>query len=671
MSKLNSKLCDNPVSLHGKLSGFFTCPDPASGIRSGRAAAPGLQSGRAGKRAGRWIGAAVIAIMAAILLMPAAVSPELVSADSGGYTTPAFDVNVETDENHVFHVQEEIQVVFNEYRHGIYRYIPDGGRYYGVRNVNVRGYTYDVYSESGNTVIQIGDPDYTVYGPQTYQISYDIVGYRDDDSSADFLSLDLLPTGWSTDIDSASLRISFPKKIDDIQSFAGIYGSTEDPREYFDVNNTGTVYTAVSKETLPRGMGLTIKADLPDGYWVNPYSRDDSLKLFYGLLGVMGMLMLLLWLFVGRDDPIIQTVEFYPPEDMDPLEIAYVGNDEVRSKDISSLFMYFASKGYVHIESNKKKNFSLIKTNEIDPGERGHSRKIFHALFPRSDKVELRKLPKKFGDVAAEVPGEVKKIMEGRRPSFSAASKAGRAVGLFFCLLIPLTASAAYCWLTYWSDPVAFFGGFLMSLVIFVSMATLVSKTDSFRTRKRPVRIIIGFIIFLAAALLETAMIIRVYPVLALIFLASILAAAVATIFVRRRMNNELYGRVLGFREFIRTAEYDRLKMLSEENPEYFFNIMPYACIFGMSSKWAEKFSDFRIPQPSWYTSTTGTWDPFFGHYMYVNTGHMVSSAVAEHYRAVGADMLSSAVDSGGSGGGFGGGGFSGGGFGGGGGGSW
>ena len=124
-------------------------------------------------------------------------------------------------------------------------------------------------------------------------------------------------------------------------------------------------------------------------------------------------------------------------------------------------------------------------------------------------------------------------------------------------------------------------------------------------------------------------------------------------------------------REFIRTAEYDRLKMLSEENPEYFFNIMPYACIFGMSSKWAEKFSDFRIPQPSWYTSTTGTWDPFFGHYMYVNTGHMVSSAVAEHYRAVGADMLSSAVDSGGSGGGFGGGGFSGGGFGGGGGGSW
>lgn len=278
----------------------------------------------------------IVAVAALLLLAGIALMPGEVSADSSGYTTPAFDVNVVTDEDHVFHVQEEIQVDFYEHRHGIYRYIPDGGRYYGIRNINVDGYMWESYGESGNTVIQIGDPDYTVYGPQTYRISYDIVGYKDDSEDQDFLSLDLLPTGWGTSIDSASLRIQFPKKIDDLQCFAGTYGSTDDPEEYFKLRNDGLVFNAESKDTLPQGLGLTIKADLPEGYWVNPYNRDKYLLLLCGLLSVMGMLMLLLWLFVGRDDPIVQTVEFYPPEEMDPLETAYVGNNAVNPKDISA-----------------------------------------------------------------------------------------------------------------------------------------------------------------------------------------------------------------------------------------------------------------------------------------------------------------------------------------------
>ena len=136
-------------------------------------------------------------------------------------------------------------------------------------------------------------------------------------------------------------------------------------------------------------------------------------------------------------------------------------------------------------------------------------------------------------------------------------------------------------------------------------------------------------------------------------------------------MNNELYGRVLGFRDFIKTAAYDRLKMLSDEDPEYYFNILPYAYIFGMSTKWADKFANFKIPQPGWYEGAY-PYDPYFGHHIFVYTGNGLNSAVSDYYHAIGSDMLSDAFDSGtGSGGGFGGGGFSGGGFGGGGGGSW
>ena len=639
MSKLNSRLCSDPDR-------------------------------RGNRRSGSLSFALALLMAMAVFLLPSFLAPDDVSADSAGYTTPSFDVNVVTDEDHVFHVTENIEVDFYEYRHGIYRYIPDGSRYYGVKNVRVRGYDYEVYSESGNTVVQIGSPDYTVYGPQTYTISYDIVGYRDDSGDEDYLSLDLLPTGWGTEIGSADLRIEFPKEIDGIETYTGAYGS-ETGDDYFRIRNTGTVYTAVSRDTLPRGVGLTIKADLPEGYWVDPYTRDSALMGLCGVLAIMGMLMLLLWFAIGRDDPVIPTVEFYPPDELDPLEMAYVANDEVNTKDISALFIYLADKGFIHIDSDGKKSFTLMKQKDIE-GERSHTRKIFNSLFANRRKtVRLKDLPSGFGETAAKTPAEVRRNVEQHKTSFSAASKAGRALGLAFCFLIPLIAAAAHTWLTFGGSGAGFME-LLLAILMFVSMVTLVAKTDSFRTKKRPVRIALGFIVFLAALAADAYLIAADYPFLALVFACSELAAAVATIFVRRRMNNELYGRVLGFRDFIRTAEYDRLKMLSDEDPDYFFNIMPYACIFGMSTKWADKFADFRIPQPAWYHSPAGTWDPYFGHHIYIYTGNNIHGAVASHYRAVGSDILSSAVDSGtGGGGGFSGGGFSGGGFGGGGGGSW
>ncbi len=608
--------------------------------------------------------AAALAVVFALWLFPVSVW-----ADEGGYTTDEYKVNVITDADHVFHVSEEIKVDFSAPRHGIYRYIPDGEKYYSVKNVKVEGYNYETYSESGNTVVQIGDGDVYVSGVQIYRINYDIVGYRDDDDSKDMLALDLLPTGWSTPIQSAYVSFTLPKEADGLKYYTGAYGDTVPGSDYFDITQQGTTITAKSKTVLPKGYGLTVRGDLPEGYWVNPASREDSLPIMYGVLAVLGMLMLMLWLLVGRDDPVITTVEFYPPEDMDPLECAYVGNGKAVPRDIGALFMYFANKGYVTINQTGKKKFSMAKAADIAPTERFHSRDVFSTLFSRRSEVQLNKLPSSFGETAAKINGEVKESMGKNRVAFSTASRIGRAIGLFSCLLIPLLAGFFLYWLTFGD-----FGGLMVNLlcalVIFVTMITLVPKTDVFRTKKKPAGIIARFVILIAAMVAEAFVIAGSHPLLAVIFVLALLAAVVSTLFVKRRMNNEIFGRVLGFREFIRTAEYDRLKMLCDEDPSYYFNILPYACIFGMSTKWADKFTDFKIPQPAWYTG--GTYDPMFGHWIYISSGHGLAGAAGDYYRAVSSDMLSSAADSGsGGGGGFGGGGFSGGGFGGGGGGSW
>jgi len=612
--------------------------------------------------------AGILAVLLAFVFVLGAM-PVPVWADEGGFTTDSFNVTVETEQNHVFHVSEEITVDFSAPRHGLYRYIPDGDRYYSVENIRVAGYEYDVYSESGNKVVQIGSADRYVNGVQTYRITYDIVGFLDDDETRDMLSIDLLPTGWSTPIQSADLTLTLPREVKDLTFYAGGYGSTESTGDYFDTDVSGTTIHAQSRQVLPKGVGLTVSADLPQGYWVDPASRDDDLPAMYGGVGVMGMLMLLLWLFVGRDDPVIKTVEFYPPEDMDPLEVAYIANDNVATKDLSALFMYFANRGYVKISSDDQKHFSITRIKDIDLAEPIHARQVFNGLFAETDTVSLDDLPSSFGGVAASIKREVVGSLDQRKINFSPVSRMGRLLGLMFCFFIPVAAGLCHSFLSY--DPVTAFIGLISGIFILILMTALVARTDAFRTRKRPVGIIIALLLIIACIGFETSQIMVDYPVLALIFAVSTAAAVVATIFVRRRMNNELYGRVLGFRDFIKTAEYDRLKMLSDEDPEYYFNILPYAYIFGMSTKWADKFADFKIPQPSWYDGAY-PYDPLFGHRIFVFSGNGLNSAVSSYHQQIGSDLLSGALDSGtGGGGGFGGGGFSGGGFGGGGGGSW
>jgi len=120
---------------------------------------------------------------------------------------------------------------------------------------------------------------------------------------------------------------------------------------------------------------------------------------------------------------------------------------------------------------------------------------------------------------------------------------------------------------------------------------------------------------------------------------------------------DEMLSDLKGFRQFIRVAEENKLKMLLEEDPSYFETTMAYAVAFGMFKRWASKFESLNIEPPRWYstTSTAGL--------MSMNS---FSNSFSSSLKSAQTTMISSPSSSG-----SGGGGSSGGGFGGGGGGSW
>ena len=131
----------------------------------------------------------------------------------------------------------------------------------------------------------------------------------------------------------------------------------------------------------------------------------------------------------------------------------------------------------------------------------------------------------------------------------------------------------------------------------------------------------------------------------------------------------KLYGKILGFREFLIKAEKPELERLVNENPNYYFDILPYTYVLGVSDTWIKKFELIPLNNPEWYTSVdvstfSITRFSLLTSSAITSTGHNFSKHVAESHKS-----SSGGFSSGGSSGG--GGGFSGGGGGGGGGGSW
>ena len=643
---------------------------------------------------------AVRAVLVVLIILFSSISMPSIAFADDSYTTDVFDVNIDITENHVIKYEEKITVDFLSPHHGIYRYIPVQKKFYDVKDIHVYGgdyeSSYDTTGENengtyGNQVLQIGDPYNTYTGEMNYRILYSLVCTRDEDDDKDYLSADLLPTGWQTPIGSATVNLTLPKKVDwnDVHLFSGKAGDKADPVE--SDSNFKVVYGKDGKtlqvvaSDLEKGEGVTIQAELPEGYWEGVTSRRPLIFFAYVIPMIAALLMLVMWLIDGRDPDVVKPVEFYPPDELTPAEVGYLVDGSIDDKDISSMLLYFASKGYLEIRETTKKGekYILVKKKDIPDTEPTFAVRLFGGIFPyekakegEEQKAYLDSLPDGFADAVKVAKDQLKSMYDsGKKRMFKPGSRGARNLGKVICaLILPVVLLiAAYTRYTVF--------GFISTLFPFILVTIgvgLISTSYDNRHSSGRVQSVMKFIIGVVLAGLAAAATIGFTVAMGVSPLVGIVAAVCLAVCIffevfmwaRTKENAAVYGKILGFRNFIATAEYDRLKALSDENPEYYYDIMPYAMVMGMSVAWAKKFEKLNVPDPEWYQGGQS-----LNMYDTMWYSHMMDSCSSQFFTK---PDLTDAIDTGGfftgggfSGGGFGGGGFSGGGFGGGGGGAW
>jgi len=133
---------------------------------------------------------------------------------------------------------------------------------------------------------------------------------------------------------------------------------------------------------------------------ISNFSYTRLLKIAFSIICVF--IVYYLWIKYRKDEMIVDTVEYYPPDDLNSADVALIYNGYSGQKAVISLLIYLANKGYLRIEEYeetklkifKSKKFKIIKVKEYD-GDNEDEREFFNILFKKEklkDIVEREEL---------------------------------------------------------------------------------------------------------------------------------------------------------------------------------------------------------------------------------------------------------------------------------------
>jgi len=181
-------------------------------------------------------------------------------------------------------------------------------------------------------------------------------------------------------------------------------------------------------------------------------------------------------------------------------------------------------------------------------------------------------------------------------------------IGFLALFAIWMAVFAFYSRVIHDSFPMTALTALIGSAILLFPMWALVDLIHKWKmspARKRVFgllsRGILGVIIYGAAVFFGTQYDMLLPVIAALV--AGILLLGFSSVSRRRTKLGDWYmERLIGFQSFLRDAESDRINALVEENPQYFYAILPYAMVLGVTDKWARNFENITDP-PSWYHS--------------------------------------------------------------------
>ena len=596
--------------------------------------------------------------LAGLTITSIAVTIDRNSTDGGsesvadGFTIEDYEVILNVDKDYSIDVTENITVNFTESgHHGIYKFIPSWLQYTDKngdtqsRKAIVSDITSDeqfsldrvknkdrIRIGSPNTTLPVGTHDYSIH--YTYDMGGDIY-----DGFDEFI-FHAFGDYWGTRINNARVVIVLPDDVDgsEIRFFA-------DKKRKKDI--TDQVITSVSSNTIIAEVkadynlrkALTVDVVLPEGFF--NASKSDAENYGYSsfilcmICVLFALLSFVLWLRYGKDLPDVpETVEFYPPAGLDVAELGYIHKADTGKKLTVATIISLASKEYIKISENSDKTdvtitrnvgltfdkaidrtVILAKLKDFDPNTSGadqesinfmnnnfHNKKTTEVFIKDNIdqtlasisfliKNEYLKIESDtINDYTDEAIKNIRKDIEKKnKKDVNFTEIEEKVFNALFEEKDEVVLSEHKTFYKVFSD---------VANIVRNKYDDIINDIDA---HKATVISALWLIICIVLWGIAYCFIKDLNPTLSFVYLvgyAANIISLVFTILMKRKtqLGEELTAKINGFKNYIEVARKDQIEMLVEENPNYFYDILPYAYVLDVSKKWVEKFENIPIP---------------------------------------------------------------------------
>lgn len=532
----------------------------------------------------------------------------------------SLDLNVDVGNDRILKMDQTITVTYVTDHHGFYQYIPmqAGER---VRNLKVDT-DYEVSHEGEMLLVKVGDPDRWVRGSQTYHLTYDYI--LPNSMSEKEFKFALVGQGWAMRMRDINVKITFPtatSKDDGVFSLVrGKYNAdaTNLPESSYSFEN-GFRTLNISCASLEAFEGIQLTAAVSGGFALY---TDYAAIICAVIVGILILLSVVFKFVFARDKELTPIVEFYPPKlkngkAMLPVQMGKLVDDTCSNEDITSLIFYWASKGYLTLSDEDGKT-TLQKTRELTDPATDYEKTMFDNMFALGsgslgeEKVTTDDLSNKFYKTVNTVKTSVNKEYSGKLydKKVRGMSIAITAIAAVFAVVWVI---ASYLRISF--NYINVFGFLLVVPLLVMAAAGVALVKYYFKIpKKQRLLLLIGYGL-LCAGMAAVSVIFINSDAMSLaerIFLAiGIAVPGMFAPFISKRTDlyNEYLNSILGFRDFLRDAEKDKLESLLKDSPQYYYDILPYANVLGVSDIWEDKFKDVTLEPPTYYNGNFTVFD--------------------------------------------------------------
>ena len=403
--------------------------------------------------------------------------------------------------------------------------------------------------------------------------------------------------GFSYPVEKLEFSVTLPGAFDTSPTFSsGYYQESIESVIVYTKNPTQNTISGVVNQRMQDHETLTMRLLVPAELFNQAVTSVFHVGPYWTIAGILTGLALIYWLLTLRAMPLARIRCSAPPEGVTAGEL---GSRLVHTgADLTMMVLTWAQLGYLVITMDDNGRVFLHKRMEMGNERSAFENHLFRNLFRKRPVVDgtgyhYAQLCRK---AASEVPGARSDYM---------ASSGNPALLRLLCVAVGAVAAAAMGGAMTDSFVARIFLALFFCALGAAASLAIQEGCKYFHLRsKLPLFIALGCIgLWVLISILSGQWAIMILGILVQIL------GGLSNAYGGRRseLGRQTASEILGFRHYLKTVTREELQRILKYNPDYYFEMAPYALALGVDEVFAKRFERLHQPNCNYLFTRTET----------------------------------------------------------------